>query len=165
MKTRVFRFVEGEAFGYRTTIRNTGDEPIRSEELPKLELRWRCANGQETSWDLTLPTEIPPEGSHSYEWFHHEVLAAGVVNLHLRVHSATGSPVDVEVRNTRGEVVPIEPAGFIRGTKTHAVSTSAFALESFRALSRMDVNQQVLIAIAVIALVVNAMFAYLNYAK
>lgn len=70
------------------------------------------------------------------------------------------------IQDSRGQIIPFRRTPTSLGNRTDQYeSNSMFAFENFRALESTEVKQYILILIAVVALVLNAVFGFLNYLK
>ncbi len=177
LKTRIFGFTEGGRYWYRVTVVNVGDEPIGSGpitaadgkiipgDLSALRFRWIC-QGVTSMKGQPFPVRLNPGNSHTFERVHHDVLSAGFTLLYVDVIELAHA-ANLEVQDSRKQVVPFEsePRIAVGEGTNHRNASSVFAFETFRAISGSEVNQYILITVAVTALIVNAIFGVLHYVK
>lgn len=180
LKTRLFHFVEGDIYTYQATIRNVGDEALDPKDLLAIQFRWEFTTGQtnEKGW-YEFPDRLEPGRTHSFSEVDHNILSSGFALLFVHTLRETPTvigyaPLEISVLDSRNQAVPFEPYGGVRLSRENLrgetqtglqEGRSSFAFESFRSLTGTEVKQYVLVAIAIAALLLNALFGLLNYLK
>ena len=180
LRTWLFGFVEGGLYTYQATLRSVGDEPVDKNDLQAVQFRWEFTTGQANvkGW-YELQDRMMPGQSHVFPEVDHHVLSSGFALLYVHtLRSVKGvlghPPLEISVQDSRGQAVPFEGTDTIQvdmanmfGANASSVheGRSSFALESFRSLTSAEVKQNVLIGIALVALVFTAIFGLLNYLK
>jgi len=175
---RIFGPVEGTMYSYTVTIKNTGDEPVGSRwaatsaypgDVESIEFVWDFPNGQANHRQFPFPDQIAPGDSYAFPAIEHKVLSSGFGLLTARLRRLQQG-LKLRVTNESGQVIAIGDSfeeetnvpghGFSR-----YVADLRFAFGSFRAASRGEVYQLILITIATTALVANVAIGIMNYVK
>jgi hypothetical protein len=174
---KLFGFVEGAPYSFCVTVENVGDEDVgakamdtdgRLTNLWAIEFVWRFPSGQGNVRRLPFPQKLAPGERHSFPEVDHSVLSAGYAMLHLRLYYV-GTGLRLEIRDETGQVVALSDA--IEQPYVPEVGKRAYtialepAFATFRAKSRGEVNQAIIIGIALAAFFTNVIVGILNLLK
>ena len=171
---RIFKFVEGGLYTYVGIVKNVGDEDLGSDAPQKdprnanlwaIEYVWRFPSGQANVHRLPFPESLAPNETYEFPGVDHRILSPGYAMLHLQLLWRHGG-LDLRVLDVTGQTValdapiqnPIIPELGMRAFKI--ALEPAFA--SFRAKSRGEIYQSILITIAIAAFFVSLVVGILN---
>ncbi len=177
LRSRLFGLVEGGVFIYSATVKSVGDEALGAEEkdpdsritnLAAVEFVWAFPSGQVAVRRVPFPAMFGPGETYTSEEAEHQILSSGFALLHLRLWW-TGSGLNLVVQDSAGQHVPIpdtlESAYLPEWASRASTTLLDRSFGSFRAKSRGEVYQSVLLLVAVVALVVNTFVALYNILK
>jgi hypothetical protein len=167
-----FGYVERQHFLYELSIRNPSESEVfvansgATGELERMEAIWNFTGGGKRSHFFPFPAKIGPKDVLSYPPVDEVVLAPGYAHLWVRIWTV-GKHLEVVIKDASGETLPrpehyeevVEKGKHLVGWTFHS------DIQGFIAKSRGETNQWILISIAIVALVVNAVFSVLNWLK
>ncbi len=174
---RIFKFIEGGLYTYVGLVRNAGDEDLGSNAPQKdprnanvwaIEFVWRFPSGQGNVHRLPFPESLAPNAIYEFPGVDHPVLSSGYAMLHLQLLWLSGG-LDLTVLDVTGQAVPLDapvqnPIIPELGKRVFKIALEP-AFASFRAKSRGEAYQSILIYIALVALFANLVVGILNLLK
>ncbi len=169
LASRVFGFVEGGYYSYEAEIRNIGEGTVEAEgaggDIHALDFVWNFSNGQAITDRLEFPSELGVGETYTYPPESHEIMSPGSALLYIRAWRA-GNAIEVIFKDSAGNLaLPDESRSgpYARDFDTRwSVTNFNHSFASFRGKSRGEIYQAILITVAIIALVVNAVFSAFN---
>ena len=174
---RLFKFVEGGLYTYRIILSNVGDEDAGSKAPQKdprdatlwaIEFVWRFPSGQGNVHRFLVPDSLAPNVIYEFPGVDHQVLSSGYAMLHLQLLWLSGG-LGLTVLDVRGQSAPLDapiqnPIIPELGKRVFKIALEP-AFASFRAKSRGEMYQSILITIALAAFLVNLVVGILNLLK